>query len=459
MYCLWTKYPAWKSLCLLAITLVLLSLLVSSAYGDEDLTGETEETLIEQNNHLDYDTTNVIASYDKVANAELKAAPVLKDSLPRLTPLRGEVILHSPTGKQHVVLDQPAVKLGSIIITGPDSMAELNWSDGSSILIGADTRLAVVNSQEKVLDCAINSQGDIDKLSILGPNASADNYNELQLHQVRLILQKGTIYGELVPLEQDEDEEEFGPVNPDNKVRMEIEMPWGVAGIRGTVWMNAVKEDREITTVLSGEVTVTAAGVSVLVKPGQAAQVVGEKSKPDKPSEMMPDEFENWRDAREWLNKVVPAEDSRVQEVIEKLEKNSNNNGSSSNQPETDSEQSDNTPGQSGDTPDQSGDTPGQSGDAPGQSGDTPGQSGDAPGQSGDTPGQSGDAPGQSGDTPGQSGDAPGQSGDTPGQSGNAPGQSGDTPGQSGSAPGQSGNTPGQSGDAPGQSGSAPGQN
>jgi len=351
MYCLWTKYPAWKSLCLLAITLVLLSLLVSSAYGDEDLTGEAEETLIEQNNHLDYDTTNVIASYDKVANAELKAAPVLKDSLPRLTPLRGEVILHSPTGKQHVVLDQPAVKLGSIIITGPDSMAELNWSDGSSILIGADTRLAVVNSQEKVLDCAINSQGDIDKLSILGPNASADNYNELQLHQVRLILQKGTIYGELVPLEQDEDEEEFGPVNPDNKVRMEIEMPWGVAGIRGTVWMNAVKEDREITTVLSGEVTVTAAGVSVLVKPGQAAQVVGEKSKPDKPSEMMPDEFENWRDAREWLNKVVPAEDSRVQEVIEKLEKNSNNNGSSSNQPETDSEQSDNTPGQSGDAP------------------------------------------------------------------------------------------------------------
>ena len=366
--------------------------------------------------------SDLTLSYNQVLSAETVAVQVETELTPSLTTIRGEVILHSPTGKQTVVFDNPAVKTGSRITTGPDGEAKLTWPDGSSIMIEPDTELLIKETKGMF---AVSE-------SFSGNNSK--DVSDIELYFVSLVLEQGKIFGSLVPKDQDVKEL---LVDSDQKVRMEVEMPWGVAGIRGTIWMNALEEDREVTSVLSGSVEVSSAGVSVLVKPGQLVSVDAETAKPGEPVDMDMDELDKWRNARSWVGDVKSSEANPSSAVFDRLENLPEKNNGSVNQGES----------------------------APGSSEEAPGQTGSAPGLSGDTPGQSGNVPGKGATAPGQSGSTPGLSGNTPGQSGSAPGQSGSAPGNSGSAPGNSGGSSSSSssssdGDSsPGKSGSAPGKN
>lgn len=356
-----------------------------------------------------FNLANLTTLYDKVLTAEATAFPVETELKPRLETIQGEVVLHSLSGKQTILFEKPAVEANSRIRTGSDGEAKLTWPDGSSILIEPDTIFYLKESKG---------------IYTVSGNFSGKNSREVscvELLYVNLVLEQGKIFGSLVP----EDQVNQGSmIERDQKVRMEVEMPLGVAGIRGTIWMNAVEEDRAVTSVLSGLVEVSAGGVSVAVKPGKTVTVDSETPKPGKPVDMSIDDLEQWRNARSWVGDVKSSSERMPGDVIDRLENLPENSISSDN----------------------------LEGSAPGGSTEAPGQAQSTPGLSGNTPGQGGTAP------PGLSGSTPGQSGNTPGQSGSAPGQSGGSPGNSGSAPGNSGGSSG--GDSsPGNSGSAPGQN
>jgi ferric-dicitrate binding protein FerR (iron transport regulator) len=87
----------------------------------------------------------------------------------------------------------------------------------------------------------------------------------------------------------------------EEKIRVEVDMPWGVAGIRGTFWMNEVTATRQTTSVLDGRAEVTAAGRTVTVESGQSAAITAPAAAPTPPAPMTAEERQAWSAVREWV--------------------------------------------------------------------------------------------------------------------------------------------------------------
>jgi len=327
---------------------------------------------------------------------------------------KGQVRLVLPDKTELTVLTATDIEAGTIISTGPTGMAEIRWPDGSTILIAENTELTVIEAlgyvgqkENKVL---------WDQLLLLQHELTdSSDQIDVEIAVLRLKLEKGSIYGSLVALGEElngaTEEAVKSPhiENSDHDHRVVVDMPWGVAGIRGTVWMNKVEDGLEITSVMTGEVIISSGGDIVSVKPGEFATVKGFGQKPELPAAMPFTEMKQWQRVSSWLDQVIASEKVVQQEIVDRVMNAT--------------EKAAQAPGQSDSAPGLTGSTPGQSGTAPGQSGSAPGLTGNTPGLSGTTPGQSGSAPGLIGSTPGQSGATPGQSGSSPGNSGNAPGQ------------------------------------
>jgi hypothetical protein len=421
---------------LLAILILPMFLFVNSVYS-----GYTQEMIDESaasiNNYVHFYPSDLNILHKKVTDNELKSSPIEVEVNARLVALRGEVILHAPTGKKAVVFDEPEVVAGSVIITGPDGMAELIWPDGSRILMDSDTRLAVEEAWAEPIASEAGPEGLMSNNLFIEQNViNLIGDKDLKLCYVSLVLEMGKIYGSLVPLENNEVDLLYNDSN--RKVRMKVKMPWGVAGIRGTVWMNALTGSGEVTSVLSGAVEVSAAGVSTLIKPGQSVIVGAEGLPPGEPVDITSDAITDWRGVIGWVDQVIMHEKTFDSNIIDRFEGDS-----------TQSNQDSASAGINEPTTGLFGNDTGNDWSPPGLNNDQ-GNSGMPPGLSGDFPGNSGNAPGLSGSSPGKSGSAPGLSGGSPGNSGSAPGLSGSSPGNSGSAPGQSGGSPGKSGSAPG---------
>jgi len=89
------------------------------------------------------------------------------------------------------------------------------------------------------------------------------------------------------------------------QARVEVDMPWGVAGIRGTIWMNEVTGSGQTTTVLFGTVNVTANGVTVSVSNGQGTTITSSNSVPSAPAQMTATEAKLWTALQGWLQQVI----------------------------------------------------------------------------------------------------------------------------------------------------------
>jgi hypothetical protein len=330
---------------------------------------------------------------------------------------KGQVSMYLPAGEEIAIKSTTELLVGTTIRTGSTGMAEIRWPDGSTILIAENTELTIHEARGIVLKkdsqialCSV-------QLLLAAVSNNPEPSSSIDLSYLRLELARGTIYGSLVSLKGDissgaqypEDSyfESLIRDNPGDRVRVEVDMPWGVAGIRGTIWMNRVEANLELTSVLTGEVRITANDKEVTVKPGQFTQVNSPESQPIIPADMPVSEQIRWQKGAFWIDQVITSEKLVQQEVLDQVlnasEDQVNFNG-----------QNDKIPGQSGSAPGQSGTAPGLGSTAPGLSDSTPGQNGSAPGLSGT-------APGLSDSTPGQSSSAPGQGGSSPGNSDNAP--------------------------------------
>jgi hypothetical protein len=368
---------------------------------------------------------------------------------------KGQVSLLLPDGTELTVVETTDIEAGTKISTGPAGMAELKWPDGSTIMIAENTELTVIealgfvrqeqNEEKALLQGLLPLQGEL---------SDSDDQAGVEIASLQLKLETGTIYGFLIPLSDELKELNEGLVenpykrNPEHDHRVVVDMPWGVAGIRGTVWMNKVESGLEVTSVMTGVVNVSAGGDKVSVKPGEFTVVKGSGQKPALPATMHFREMKQWQQVRSWVDQVVASERDVQQEVVDQVL--------------SATEKAAQAPGQSGNAPGLNNTAPGNSssGFPPGLS-TAPGLNNTAPGNSssGFPPGLS-TAPGLNNTAPGNSssGFPPGLS-TAPGLSITSPGNSGNAPGQSDSAPGNSGNAPGQSDSAPGNSGNAPGQN
>lgn len=96
------------------------------------------------------------------------------------------------------------------------------------------------------------------------------------------------------------------------RTKVKIDMPTGVAAIRGTFWQNSVNPDGSFdTTLLTGSAEITAGGQSVGLSGGQRTEVTATGAPPAPPAPMTIEDKKEWVAQKEWAQ--ARAEDIQAQ--------------------------------------------------------------------------------------------------------------------------------------------------
>jgi len=238
----------------------------------------------------------------------------------------GQVQINKSNGSTIEVTSASLCFEGDTIITDSNGTAELNFPDGSGIKIKENTWLTIKEARGYAYILQDGKPGTmIDMLALdltqgeifgaLASNYHNDNWNNnegdeehstaMLISDKRLlvaslnlpsVLAAGTKNAEL-PWYQNSSQK---------KVRVKVDMPWGVAAIRGTFWHNVVNQNGSgSTSVLTGECQVTAGGQTVIIPPGQFTAISGVLSPPSPPVPMSPQHLQQWNGEYQWFLKMV----------------------------------------------------------------------------------------------------------------------------------------------------------
>ncbi|MGE5416007.1 MAG: S-layer homology domain-containing protein [Acidobacteriota bacterium] len=241
---------------------------------------------------------------------ELRQVPLLTECVPQ----KGTVSITIPGSASRKITKALLCPKGTAIKTDAESECDLKFPDGSSILMKSSSELIIKEARGQL---AIKRDGSpcilIDDLEITLPT--------------------GKIYGGLASTYFKSNTIENGESNSSNKpvgksdlvtfaaskqsetarsqwykqastsrVRVKVDMPWTVAGIRGTFWANAVSSTgQSSTSVITGDVTVTSGGSTVSVGSGQSTTVSSAGAPPAPPSPMPAAEQQAWSQVQTWV--------------------------------------------------------------------------------------------------------------------------------------------------------------
>lgn len=228
-----------------------------------------------------------------------------------LVPVKGDITVVSDEKGQQKITKAITCGKGTIIKTGANGEANLKFADGSSILLKPNTELNIVEAKGQTV---IKKDGS--------PGATVDN--------LEVKLTKGKIFGALATayffqrqeqekkagnnqetkLKTGKDEQEEMPWWKEasaKRVRVKVDMPWGVAGIRGTFWSNEVSEHGQSTSVVDGEALVTAGGITIKVSEGQMATIPSPGAPPAPPAAMPAAEEQAWQQVQAWVQETAQA--------------------------------------------------------------------------------------------------------------------------------------------------------
>ena len=232
----------------------------------------------------------------------------------------------SRSGVPSQVKDTVSIIPGDAISTGAESSAGLYFPDGSGIRLEQNTELTVNETRGLSYIVSGGNPGTaVDWLSLsltkgelFGALASSYEKNpELpgiegkQLSRSRL--HHNLVASLTLPppgkLLADADNNE----NDDlawwqqagaERVRVQVDMPWGVAGIRGTIWHSLVTPSENTTSVLTGKVDITAKSSRVPVLAGQTCRI-NPGQEPSKPTAMSAQDRQRWINVLPWINNAV----------------------------------------------------------------------------------------------------------------------------------------------------------
>lgn len=241
-----------------------------------------------------------------------------------LVPVKGEVSLRDSGGESRTVSGDTACSTGSTIRTGPGSAAEIRFQDGSGLRLEPDTELTIKQAMGQATILRDGTAGavvgflklELSGGSIFGGLASGYVFRRqesgagisapnLGLKSLPLIAAAtGPLPAEFLLAEAggETGDSPWWQKPYEERVRVEIDMPWGVAGIKGTFWMNQVRRGSQSTSVASGSAILTAGGQTVNITAGQWSSVSSAGLPPAPPSRMSEDQQNAWVQVEQWVH-------------------------------------------------------------------------------------------------------------------------------------------------------------
>ncbi|MGE5396713.1 MAG: S-layer homology domain-containing protein [Chitinophagales bacterium] len=171
---------------------------------------------------------------------------------PLLSPTKGNVIMVSARGQEQKISGEVQCPVGSTVKTGSDGEAELDFPDGSSLLLEADTEVKILTSQGQSYIKSDGSQGImVDGLEIKLTRGRvfgglAANYFINQGVSSTGGVKKGLKNG-------NKNSSPWWKKTYTKRERMKVDMPWGVAAVRGTIFCCSCNIEVNAISVLDGQ--------------------------------------------------------------------------------------------------------------------------------------------------------------------------------------------------------------
>lgn len=230
----------------------------------------------------------------------------------------GEITLERNGEKRKAEQSEPVFK-GDIIASGTGAAAVINYSDGSSILMQENCLISISDSQGRSY---ITKDGD--------PGTAVDWLN--------FKIDKGMVFTALASTGETEEpvlEESGGnanaPPNPllaagdslhyiaaaeksappwyktaeQKKVKVKVDMPYGVAAVRGTFLMiNIGSDGQSNVSCLSGNAELSSPGGNVNLNGGQSSGITQPGAPPPPPAPMTPQQQLQAQQAQQWVQQT-----------------------------------------------------------------------------------------------------------------------------------------------------------
>jgi len=236
-----------------------------------------------------------------------------------LKPLTGTVqITASGTTAPTTITATTPIAEGDTITTGANSSAEIDFPDGSSLLIKENSVLTVKKMQGKSRLKADGTAGTAIAWLELGMTqgqmfgALASTYEKpaakpISLHGLR----------QAINLADDETNTSTSlpwyQASAGEQVQVQVDMPWGVAGIEGTIWQITITLQGTTVSTADGHVQVTSnSGQSVQVTAGFQASLTSSNAAPTAPITMTSPEFDSWQAVQDWVQQTAAAIQAQI---------------------------------------------------------------------------------------------------------------------------------------------------
>ncbi|WP_054696219.1 S-layer homology domain-containing protein [Syntrophomonas palmitatica] len=234
---------------------------------------------------------------------------------PSLSVKSGDVKIGSANASGAAVL-----KTGDIIDTGDKGEAEITFPDGSGLLLKSNTILVIKESKGRAYIKADGNPGtaveslnvELKQGKIFGALASRINANpetaradDLRGKISSLVASLGDRLARM--LAANDKEAPWYKTAEQKKVKVKVDMPWGIAAIRGSFWSNTVSSSSCSTSLLEGDASMTAGGGSQSLAPGQASTVGSAGGTPSVPTVMSASEKSAWAQEKGWVQSRAEA--------------------------------------------------------------------------------------------------------------------------------------------------------
>lgn len=246
-----------------------------------------------------------------------------------LVPLKGEVLLGDAKTQAVKISAATSCGLGNKISTGSNSGAEIRFPDGSGLKLDENTEIEITasngrsnfsrnGSPENLVDYL---EVKISKGRIFGVLASAYLNQEKKVEAVSskipfnnndpyLTASLGSPVDYLLAAAAGNTSQQTAPWYKQQyakKVRVQVDMPYGVASVRGTIWMNEINGSQQITSVADGEVAVSSGGQSAAVPAGMSIAQNSLQAPPASPQVMNEQQRQLWAGVNSWINERANA--------------------------------------------------------------------------------------------------------------------------------------------------------
>jgi len=237
----------------------------------------------------------------------------------KLVAKKGKVTVTGRDGVSREVTMETTVGRGDKIKTGENSQAEIIFDDGSGLMIEAGAELEIVKTMGFNYMRRNGSPGvAVDKLEIklnkgrifgalasrYETTAAAATANRKSLLADGVLLASKSmppgVAGML--LAENETETAWWEEPYSERERVVVDMPWGVAAIRGTFWTNLVDALRQSTALITGQATVTANGQTVSLNGLQSTVLTSPGAVPTPPAGLSEADSQAWAAVADWVN-------------------------------------------------------------------------------------------------------------------------------------------------------------